>query len=151
MILDSIENISHYMKDPAWDKAIKFLTKINQMTEDGEYEVDGEKIFARVMSYETKDINAAHPEAHKKYIDIQAVITGEERVFWYPLKKLVCREEYNETSDVAFYEKDQDVVSETVLLPGYFMIFFPEDAHMPSISTEKIPNKVKKVVIKIAV
>lgn len=151
MIIDTIENISIYKKDAAWLKAVKFLKNIKNDTEDGEYEIDGSDIFARVMTYDTKNIDEAYPEAHKKYIDIQVVLSGKERVFWYPLEGLQIRTAYDKKQDVAFYEKKSNVSSTSILTPGHFMVFFPEDGHMPSISIDKSACEVKKIVIKIAV
>ena len=42
---------------------------------DGKYNIS-ENIYANIQSYETKD-NALY-EAHRKYIDIQYMISGEE-------------------------------------------------------------------------
>ena len=45
---------------------------------DGRYLIDGEKIFANVQSYITKD--DAPYEAHRRYADIQYMIKGLEKV-----------------------------------------------------------------------
>ena len=151
MIIDTIENMSMYKKDDAWLKAVDFLKNINNEISDGEYEIDGSDIFARVMTYDTKIINDAYPESHKKYIDIQVVISGKEMVVWYPLERLQIRTAYDKEQDVAFYERKLNISSTSVLTPGHFMVFFPDDGHMPSISADKLPCQVKKIVIKIAV
>lgn len=151
MIIDRLENMAIYKKDPAWIKAKDFLIKINTDIADGEYEIDGSDVFARVMTYDTKKIEDAYPEAHKKYIDIQVVLSGEEMVGWYPLKDLQDRVKYDEDQDVAFFERKKNLPVTSILKEGLFMAFFPEDGHMPSISTGVTPSEVKKVVIKIAV
>lgn len=151
MILDKIENMSHYITSPAWMQAMTFLQNLKADIADGEYEIDGSEIFARVMTYSTKKIEDAYPEAHRKYIDIQAVLSGEEMVAWYPLKDLQERVEYDAESDVVFYDRQTVMPSSSILSEGLFMAFFPEDAHMPSISSGQRACTVKKVVIKIAV
>lgn len=151
MIIDTIENMYIYKKDDAWLKAVNFLKNTNNSINDGEYEIDGSDIFARVMTYDTKNIEDAYPEAHKKYIDIQIVLSGKEMVVWYPLEGLQIRTTYDKEQDVAFYEQKSNESSTSILTPGHFMVFFPDDGHMPSISADKLPCQVKKVVIKIAV
>lgn len=151
MILDTLENISLYSKSLPWLKAMEFLNNLEPDCEDGEYEIEGKDVFARVMTYDTKKQEGALPEAHLKYIDIQVVLSGKELIFWNPLEELEIKTPYDEDSDVAFYGGDSSAFSKTLLSPGYFMAFFPEDAHMPSISINETPETVKKVVVKIAV
>ena len=42
-------------------------------------EVDGEDLFYLLQSYESKPANDT-PEAHKKYVDIQFLISGREKM-----------------------------------------------------------------------
>jgi YhcH/YjgK/YiaL family protein len=52
---------------------------------------------------------------------------------------------YKEENDIVFFTGDK---SFTKVSEGMFAIFFPEDVHMPGISTGKISD-VKKLVIKV--
>ena len=45
---------------------------------DGKYEIAGDEIFASVMTYTTAPENEKKFELHRKYIDIQYIISGEE-------------------------------------------------------------------------
>lgn len=85
MIIDKFDNLPLYFSClPGLDKAAEFLAGEN--IADGHYEIDGEKIFANVSSYEPKEFNGdMRFEAHKKYADLQAVLEGEERIDWAPL------------------------------------------------------------------
>jgi len=73
MIVDHIKNWKNYAFGPAWGKSFTFLETLDAESEDGEFPIDGETMFARVMSYETR--NETDPEAvleaHRKYVDIQ--------------------------------------------------------------------------------
>ena len=82
MIIDKFENLPLYFSClPGLDKAAEFLAGEN--IADGRHEIDGEKIFANVSSYEPKEFNGdMRFEAHKKYADLQAVLEGEERIDW---------------------------------------------------------------------
>ena len=151
MILDTIDNIASYYDNAGWTKAISFLKALENGCDDGEYEIEGEAVFARVMTYDTKDVGDAFPEAHLKYVDIQVVLKGEEIAFWSPLDSLELKTAYDDASDVAFYLKNEKASSGLTLAPGRFAAFFPQDGHMPGIAVDDIASVVKKVVIKISV
>lgn len=151
MIIDKIDNMPLYKNSTAWLKAMDFLKNISADCEDGEYEIEGESVFARVMTYDTKPLQEAFPEAHIKYLDIQTVLSGKELAMCLPLGDLDLKTPYDDQTDLAFYYPKIPALSEIILTPGYFAVFFPEDAHMPSISINASPCRVKKVVIKIAV
>lgn len=111
------------------------------------YYVDNENIFANVQEYSTKE--DAKYETHRKYIDIQYMIDGEEMVGVIGKDNCKTCEEYNSETDLEF----MDCVSEEEyykLSEGTFMVFFPQDAHKPSIKCGK-SSFVKKVIVKVAV
>ena len=104
---------------------------------------------AIVSKYETKQENEHGYEAHKKYIDIQYLLSGEERIACLPIERLKEKQPYSEQSDAAFYSADLSLQpSYLSLLPGYFAVFFPQDGHMPQLSVGE-PMKVKKIVVKV--
>lgn len=150
MIVDKIENIGSYAPMmQGLDKAAAFVQDfLKNPQADGRYEIDGERIFANVSTYETKDREGAKFEAHKKYADLQAVIFGEEAIGWAGLddKLTEVSEEYSKGGDIAFYEGE--TVIDTVLPAGYCALLFPQDAHMPCLYTGK-DRKVTKIVVKI--
>ena len=109
-------------------------------------EIDGERVFALFQSYETKPEND-RPEAHRKYIDIQYLIEGEELIGVAPLTSMERVAEAAPERDIWFYE------GETAKLPlggGRFAILFPQDAHAPCIAAGEC-RPVRKVVVKVAV
>jgi YhcH/YjgK/YiaL family protein len=110
----------------------------------GEHQIsDGIK--AIVDEYQTKEISESAIECHRKYIDIQVIISGKE--YMGTCRKEDCVEkEYSEKDDC------QELKGEAALIKfeqNYFMIFFPEDGHMPGIKYKDTNRKVKKVVFKI--
>ncbi|MHC4951330.1 MAG: NanQ anomerase/TabA/YiaL family protein, partial [Planctomycetota bacterium] len=54
----------------------------------GKYEVDGENLFYIVDEYETKPIEKGRLEIHRKYLDIQYIVRGEECIGYAPLEGL---------------------------------------------------------------
>jgi biofilm protein TabA len=129
-----------------WEKAFNFLSKHDLDTiAPGKYPVDGTNVFATVTTDPSKDFDKTQWESHRKYIDLQCVIKGEEKMGKAPFTGLTVTKPYDETKDVANYSGDGKIYT---VPAGTFMIFFPSDAHRPNITPGG--NKVvKKIVIKI--
>ena len=84
-------------------------------------------------------------EAHRKYIDIQYVLSGRERMGYSNTGKLKALTQYDEEKDYALYKGKGEMLTFT---SGTFAVFFPEDAHMPCIKAEN-NEEVRKVVVKV--
>ena len=149
MILDSIKNISKYENLNIDLKSIvEFIDRVeNENLENGKYELDGDKLFALVQSYETKDSDECRLESHKKYIDIQYVQEGTEVMYWSLVDGLKVTEDLSEISDVIFYEDDKNA-TELVVNEKSFALFFTHDAHKPGVKFNTKSN-VRKIVFKI--
>lgn len=129
-----------------WDKAFAYL-KNNDLSKisKGKYPIDGENVFASVTFDSSKNFDKTNWESHRKYIDLQYVIVGEEMMGVHPVSKAAVTKAYDEKRDVANYTAEGKLYSAT---PGTFFLFFPTDAHRPNITPGG--NKlVKKIVIKI--
>jgi YhcH/YjgK/YiaL family protein len=113
----------------------------------GKYEVDGENLFYIVDEYETKPVQEGRLEIHRKYLDIQYIISGEECIGLAPLEELSEESPYDGKRDLAFYEYEP-TMSRLVLKQGMFVIFWPSEPHMPGRSIGE-PKSVKKIVVKI--
>jgi YhcH/YjgK/YiaL family protein len=151
MILDKLENCSRYSPlNLLFEKAFRFLAAPGlDGLEDGKYPIDGENVFALVQSYTTSNSSAKKWEAHRKYIDIQYVVKGNEIDEWAPASGLNVLEEYTAEKDVAFFGETDEWTS-VKLKEGYFAVFFPEDAHKPGCTSSK-EARVKKVVVKVKI
>ena len=151
MIVDSISNWRTYRLGEAWEKAFAFLENLEVGAEEKEYPIDGDEIFARVMSYPTKnetDTDAVL-EAHRKYVDIQMSLIGSERIAVYPLEELETKDAYDADRDVEFFKYQKSASIQVGNLPGAFTVLLPQDAHMPQLFTEEKGAVVKKVVVKV--
>jgi len=149
MIIDKIENsklyegISQRIKE-----AFEYIRNTDlKNIKPGKYEIDGENIFALISEYKTKAESEGKLEAHRKYIDVQCVISGEELMGYAPLGIQQFLEPYKDENDIVFFKGEK---SFTKVSSGMFAIFFPEDVHMPGMSTGKISD-VKKLVIKVRI
>ena len=76
MVYSQLSHLSEYLEDKIYAEVEKFLRQVSPDMEEGEYPIMGDKVFARVMSYPTRQPQNCRIEAHNKYIDIQATITG---------------------------------------------------------------------------
>ncbi|MFA5462166.1 MAG: YhcH/YjgK/YiaL family protein [Sulfurimonas sp.] len=149
MIVDKLENSHKYPFGEAWKKAFEFLNSLSSETEDGKYEIQGEDIYAIVMSYETILRSDAMLESHKKYTDIQATLRGVEGFECHYRDSLIVRDPYDAQKDIEFYETEARAHSLLNISVGYFAMFFPHDAHMPCLAVGIKKEHIKKVVIKI--
>ena len=111
----------------------------------GRYELKGNDIFFNLNEYETKPSQKL--EAHTKYIDIQVVVKGREYMGYTNIKNTTVTEVYNEEKDVMFLTGKVDKI---LADNTNFLIFFPEDAHMPAVSVDK-DEYVKKAIFKILI
>jgi YhcH/YjgK/YiaL family protein len=149
MILDKIENAGLYKAiNPLLAEGLKFLIENDfSQIEAGKFFLKDQLLYAMINDYETKPSNQCKLEAHRKYIDIQFMVTGEEQIGITSLKNQKASEEYNSEKDVVFFE---DEVSLFALAEGHFAIFFPDDLHQPCIMKHEV-SQVRKVVVKVAV
>jgi YhcH/YjgK/YiaL family protein len=141
----------YYFKNKErWDRAFAFL-KNSDLTklEPKRYDIDGDKLYAIVSEAMTKNEEDTKFEAHRKYIDIQHVITGAEQMSITPIT--------DKQDELVAYDPAKDVEFMTVkgtssfeATPDKLFIFFPSDIHRPSVKIGD--NKmVRKVVIKVRI
>jgi biofilm protein TabA len=147
MILDVLENAHRYLAlHNGFAKAFEFLMRSDlKELPVGKYEIDGERVYGIVSKDPGRNKEDALLETHEKYIDIQLVLAGTDDMGWKP--KSSCKhpsEEYDQETDIQFFADEPDAWLSTG--SGAFAIFFPEDAHMPLISS----GQIHKVVVKVA-
>ena len=149
MIKDRLENAEiYYPISLNLKKGLEWLRSTDlKNIENGKYEIDGENLYANVQEYTTKDDGKY--EAHRKYIDIQFLLKGTEKICSLPKEKLQETKPYQEEAEAAFYTANTNPI-ELTLGNGYFAIFYPQDGHMPGLCVEK-PANVKKVVVKVKI
>ena len=148
MIFDHLTNILTY-KDLSHDiyAGLEYLKQISPDIAPGTYQLSP-RVKAIVSEYETKVKNEVGFEAHRKNIDIQYLLKGEERIACMPIEKLTETEPYSEEKDAAFYVAEGVAAQTMTIGGGYFAIFFPQDGHMPQLCVDE-PKMVKKVVVKV--
>lgn len=151
MIFSSIyakDDTSNYPQ--AIQTAIAYL-KANDFVamEPGVYEIQGKDIYAQVFDAETGDASEKRPEVHEKFVDVQFLASGKERLGFTPDTGNYEVDERIDERDLIFYKSvENEGFIEAV--PGCYSIFFPQDVHRPACASGE-SMKVRKVVVKVAV
>ena len=150
MIYDRLKNKEqYYCLNKNFKKAFEFLANTDlKNIEDGSYEIEGKTVYANVQSLKTKLIDEKKWEVHRRYIDIQYVISGEEKMGYGILEDFSeITQEYDEEKDVEFLNGNK--FNFVDVQEGDFVIFYPNDVHAPMLSVKE-PEEIKKVIVKIA-
>jgi YhcH/YjgK/YiaL family protein len=148
MIYDILKNSdSYFQHSDRMAKAVDFITTFDAATPDGRYELDGE-MYAVVMSYKTKPAEQQKSETHKKYIDVQAILNGRERIDVAILSDSIAVDTpYDEAKDAAFYRMPDEHIP-LIMTEGTFAVFYPQDVHRPCCDLDCVAD-VRKIVVKV--
>ena len=135
---------------PRLGTALQYIAETDfTKVENGEYPLDGDKVFARVNRYTTESKDSKKPESHNAYIDVQYLGEGTEKIY-YAAKANTHKviEDYAAERDLLFYEdaKEKDCVT---LGDGVFAIFFPWELHRPGCHAVHGGSAVQKIVVKV--
>ena len=104
---------------------------------------NGNRFFVAVGTTRAPDL----AEAHRKYMDIQYIVKGQEVMGWAPLDTLTVAEEFSAEKDVGFYSGHCEFIR---IAEGNCYVVFPEDGHMPTRYLEE-SNEYTKIVVKLKV
>lgn len=146
MILDVLENAAfHVERNKGFAEAFKFLQRPDlKDLPAGKYPIDGDRVYAMIAIEPGRGKEGALLEAHRNYIDIQLVLEGVDEMGWRPTPTCVDQQgDYNEEQDALLFADPPDAWITT--RPGSFVVFYPADAHMPSISDELLHKIIVKV------
>lgn len=149
MILDRLTNAALYRNvHPLFPQAFQALEKEDwAQWKDGRYELVGSRLYVMVQRYTSKPREQGKWEAHRRYIDIQYVAEGSEQLGWADRDSMRIVEPYDDTKDVMFLDAEGSFIK---VAAGSFIVFHPQDAHMPG-QALTTPQPVLKVVVKVAV
>ncbi len=151
MIVAKMQNASDYRGiHPMLDKALECLTDdfLNTVSSETTH-VEGNDLYATLNCFETMPDEKLFFEAHREYLDIHVVLSGEERmdIACTPLLKLDEAASKPEKDFYAYHDKSPEHQS-IVLKHGDFLVAFPGDAHRVKGQVSG-PSEVRKVVFKI--
>lgn len=112
-------------------------------------ELDG-GAFAMEQVYLAKARPEGFFESHRKYIDVQVIVVGEEAMEVEDIARLTPTMDYDAERDLLKYA-DTASASRLAMRAGDVALFFPADGHMPSLRLRSEPQLVRKTVVKVPV
>jgi YhcH/YjgK/YiaL family protein len=115
----------------------------------GRTDIEGDDVYVMISEAETRPPEQVKFEAHRRYIDIQLVVRGQEAIGVAPAAALVTVEPYDATKDIEFFATPRESAS-LALRAGDFAVFVPGDAHRPSLHLDG-PHVSRKAVVKVSV
>ena len=147
MILDTLANAARYAQMHAgFARAFEFLATTDVAAlAPGRHEIDGDRLYVSIDDKDGRGEEGARLEAHRRYIDIQYTIDGDELIGWMPLARCQAPDgPFDEKKDVVLFADRP--TTWVAVPPGSFTIFFPHDAHAPLAGH----GRLKKAIVKIA-
>ncbi len=150
MILAPLADAARYHAlHPRFPRAFAWLAEHGATIPDGRHKIDGDDLFAIVESGTTRDAAVARLESHLVYLDIQVNLLHGERMGWAPVQGLTFDDPFVEGRDIAFFKDrpHQDVL----VAKDHFVIFYPEDGHMPLLHPAGQPVPYRKIVLKVRI
>lgn len=154
MIIGNLKTIDKELKfyPRGIRKGLEFL--ITQPLVDLEvgkvYPIEGDKIFAKVSEYETEEKKLRRAERHEKFIDIQCIAAGAEKIGTGRIENTGSISEDNLIQNDAVKYKDMQDDLFVTLYAGTFAIYFPWDVHRANCNPAHTSVKVKKVLVKVS-
>ena len=150
MIKDSVTHADHYTQlSKGISQALDYLKSVEASGFHAEtVEISGTGVYAMHQLYKTVSDDGRLYESHRKYIDVQFVLEGNEIIRVTDRSSLSPTMEYDGEKDVILYELAAG--TDVKLVAGDFVILYPHDAHVPTLQSGS-PADVKKIVIKVAV
>lgn len=113
-------------------------------TECGRIELAGDDLFINNVNPTCVSASDQVLEVHRDYIDVHILLEGKERIGWKAIEDVTdLKQAYQKEGDCALYSDTP--TSFVDLLPGQFLIVFPEDPHAPVIGEGKIRKLIAKV------
>jgi YhcH/YjgK/YiaL family protein len=148
MILDTLQHSGRYAGlHPGFSRAFEFLAATDlSALPPGRHPIDGDRLYVSIDHKDGRGREGARLEAHRRYIDIQLTIDGDEEIGWMPLAACgLPVGGFDESKDVGFF--DGRITTWLAVPRGAFAIFFPDDVHAPLAGR----GALKKAIVKIAV
>jgi biofilm protein TabA len=133
-------------------QALNFLSG-TQLAElpDGQIEIAGSQVFAILSTYHTHPIaETIEIEGHRKYLDFQYIVQGEELIGWVPETAVPAKSPYDDKREAWLGRLPAGELSWIRLTSGLGMLLYPDDGHAPQYAPGE-PSLVRKIVVKIAV
>ena len=112
-------------------------------------DIDGDAAFALVQSYQSRmEHHEPKFELHRKYVDIQYLVSGAEIMGWALHNLFTQTTPYNEENDLMLVTIPAGEWMPVQFPVGRVLVLYQTDAHASRLAVDQ-PEDVKKVIIKI--
>lgn len=143
MILCALSDLNRFLPlHPELARVDRFLREADlQALPEGRTDLNGDACFVLASpAARLRPASEAFLEVHRRHLDVQVVLAGEDRFGWAACEACSeVREAYDEGRDIAFFDDAPECV---IAVPqGHLVIFFPEDAHAPLIGGQGTVHK----------
>lgn len=112
----------------------------------GRHVID-DKAYAMIDKSVSQPPEKVEFEAHRKYIDVHYMISGQVTTGYAPIEKLKLHTPYDEKDEAAMFYVPA-TYTKVKLTPGMFAVFFPGGGHMPNCHLDGA-HDLHKVVVKV--
>lgn len=152
MIFDTWNNIAKYsaLGPEAFAAIEKFMATVTAATPSDCYSLIGDDVKASVFESKTNPLEKGVFEIHRRYLDLQTMLIGEEFHFCrVNLDGLNPTMPFDSEKDYQLFAADLTGAAKLQLTRNCFAIYFPEEAHLTSSTVDGHSQPIKKVVFKI--
>ena len=105
-------------------------------------------VYFNMQEYTSRDLGEMILETHRKYIDLQYVISGRELIGSGCLADAKNVTAYDDATDFAGHK--MPIFPFYIADPDYFFVFFPDQPHLPGVLAG-VAMPIRKVVFKVKV
>jgi YhcH/YjgK/YiaL family protein len=149
MILDKVSALDFYGPlIPHYERIGAFLKESGYAGfEPGRYDIEGTGSYLLIQHYHRSNEDEKKWESHRRHLDIQIVLSGQEYIAYAEIGGLEVLEPYNDEKDVIFYRNPEQAAS-IWIGTGSFCVFYPRDGHKPGFHRSQ-PEAVVKAVVKV--
>ncbi len=149
MIIGNIHSLQSWLPEELRQAIEHVKQHITAQTPVGKHDIDGNRLFMLVSEDTTQPIGERKAEFHRRYLDIQIVMRGQEGMTFSTLPAGKPDTDWLEDKDIAFLPAGEQ--EKTVALSeGDFVVFYPGEVHKPLCAVGE-PAGVRKVVVKLLV
>lgn len=148
MIFDTLNHSRCYHPlESRITQGLEWLTQCPQNIPLGRHQINGDLIYASVLSYETAPLDTGYFERHMQYLDIQFVAEGAEIILHAPTSILGDSIKSDVSQDWYLHQNPASY-NQLMMRKGDFAIFWPQDGHKPGCNWDNVA-RVKKIVVKV--
>ncbi|BCN29772.1 YhcH/YjgK/YiaL family protein [Anaeromicropila herbilytica] len=144
-----IQRLEQLKSDCAWlphlEDALVCLAEHKNVPAPAQFDFPGG--YMMLQEGITKEVNEGDYEAHRRYLDVQVLLEGNESVVWNDISMLQPSVPYDPEKDKAMYNGEGCSMT---LQPGTCYICWPEDGHKACRHIGQ-PTHYRKAVIKLLI